>query len=338
MKSPLRLLIARIDRIGDVVLSTGIPREIKKSQLNSFVAVLVKEYTKDVYLNNPHIDQIITYDQSDEDKSFLKIINELKRYKFNTAFMLLPQARLNYILFLSGIRKRIGVGHKLYQFLAFTKYVNRKKYLERRHEADYCFDMVSKLEIKVTDISPEIHLSELEKKRGVAIKSELMGHHRKLIGVNVTSGNSAPNLRVDEYLNLIIKLRSNPFYKVCVMDKIVPAKVDNLAGVTYPNRDNSLRDSIINFSTLDLLISSSTGPMHICAALKVPTISFFCPLPACSPNLWGPLGNESEIILPTQQYCKNQCPVDPKKCDYSKEGGLNAESIFKSVEQFLTSL
>jgi len=35
----LRFLIARIDRIGDVVLSTPLPREIKKKYPDSYVAV-----------------------------------------------------------------------------------------------------------------------------------------------------------------------------------------------------------------------------------------------------------------------------------------------------------
>ena len=56
----LRFLISRIDRIGDVVLSTPLPREIKKKYPNSYVAVLVKHYTKDIYLNNPNVDEIIT--------------------------------------------------------------------------------------------------------------------------------------------------------------------------------------------------------------------------------------------------------------------------------------
>ncbi len=43
--------------------------------------------------------------------------------------MLLPNERLNWILFFSGIPNRIGVGHKLYQFLSFSKYVDRKKYI-----------------------------------------------------------------------------------------------------------------------------------------------------------------------------------------------------------------
>ena len=57
----IRLLITRIDRIGDVILSTPIPREVKRKYPNSFIAVLVQDYTKDIYLNNPYVDEIIVY-------------------------------------------------------------------------------------------------------------------------------------------------------------------------------------------------------------------------------------------------------------------------------------
>ena len=48
MKNP-RILITRTDRIGDVVLSTPLPRAIKKKYPESYVAVLIKKYTKDIY-------------------------------------------------------------------------------------------------------------------------------------------------------------------------------------------------------------------------------------------------------------------------------------------------
>jgi heptosyltransferase-2 len=331
----LRLLVARVDRIGDVVLSTAIPREIKKANPDIFVAVLVREYTKDIYLNNPYVDAIITYDSNGEVKPFWKMVTELKKYKFNLAFMLLPQERLNYLLFLTRIKTRIGVGHKLYQFLTFTKYIDRKKYIPLRHEADYCLDMVRKIGIDSNNYNPEIHLTEIEKKKSLIVKTGLKNNKQKLIGINVSSGNSAPNLKVSEYLKLLLILRSNPDYQVAVMDNEIPEDIDNVDGIIYPNRKNSLRDSIINFAALDVLISNSTGPMHLAAALDVPTLSLFCPLTACSPKLWGPLRNKSKIILPTEEYCANHCPIDPKKCDYSKEGGLTFDFISAQLENFV---
>lgn len=335
----LKFLIARIDRIGDVVLSTPLPREIKKKYPDSYVAVLVRNYTKDIYLNNPNVDKIITIDNADKtEKSFWNLVTEIKRYKFTHAFMLLPNEKINYALFMSGITYRAGVGHKFYQFLTFTKYVDRKKYIPLHHEADYCLDMIRKIGVEVESISPEIYLTENENNKIRDFRKYHLQGNQKIIGINISSGNSAPNLNESEYKKLILLLNQNPDYKIAVMDNNVLPEIDNIENVIYPNKGNALRDSIINLASLDLLISNSTGPMHICAALKVPTVSLFCPLTACSPKLWGPLGNKSEIIMPAQTYCDNKCPIDPKKCDYSKEGGITAEEVALKVDKFLNNL
>ncbi|MFZ2324287.1 MAG: glycosyltransferase family 9 protein [Ignavibacteriaceae bacterium] len=338
MKGP-RFLIARIDRIGDVVLSTPLPREIKKKYPDSFITILVKNYTKDIYDNNPYVDSIITFDNDNLiEKKFWDLVKEIKALRFNYALMLLPNKKLNYVLFFAGITYRIGVGHRLFQFLTFTKYVNRKKYKLLRHEADYCLDMVRKIGINVTDITPEIFLSEDEKGRALVIRKNLIGNYKKLIGINISSGNSAPNLKTEEYKKLVLLLLVQNKYKILIMDKDVPGIIDNIPNIDYPNRNNDLRSSIINLSTLDLLISNSTGPMHIVASLGIPTLSLFCPLTACSPKLWGPLGNKSEIVLPSKKYCDTQCPINPKKCDYSKEGGLTAEYLLDRFNNFIKTL
>ena len=337
-KKPFRILVARIDRIGDVVLSTPIPREIKKVRPDSFVAVLVRKYTRDVYANNPHVDEIILFDGEDDSnpKSFWELVREIKKDKFTHAFMLLPNERLNWILFFSGIPVRIGVGHKLYQLLSFAKFVDRKKYIPLRHEADYCLDMVRKIRIEPKSFEPEIFLSKEEITKSDEIKKKFTPNGETLIGINTTSGKSSPNLRPDEYKKLI-----EPYYlqeknnRVVVMDNNPSDEIKNLKNVDYPNIGLSLRESIINFSALDLLVSASTGPMHICAALKVPTISMFCPLPACSPKLWGPLGNESNIILPEKNYCSVVCSGDPHICDFSGEGGIDSNKVYEKVKLFL---
>jgi ADP-heptose:LPS heptosyltransferase len=333
----LRVLIARIDRIGDVVLSTPIPREIKKVYPDSFVSVLVKKYTMDIYLKNPNVDEIILYDGEDDNnsKTFWQLAKEIKKFKFTHAFMLLPNERLNWILFFSGIRNRIGVGHKLYQFLSFSKYVDRKKYIPLRHEADYCLDMIRKIGIETKSMEPEIFLTEDEIIQRDKKKKQFAPNGEKLIGINTTSGKSSPNLSIKEYKKLIVRLAGEKNIRVAVKDNNPPEEVKNIKDVIYPNISLSLRESIINFSTLDVLVSASTGPMQICAALKVPTISMFCPLPACSPKLWGPLGNKSEIILPEENYCSTVCPGDPHICDFSGKGGIDSEKVYQRIKSFM---
>jgi ADP-heptose:LPS heptosyltransferase len=335
----LRILISRIDRIGDVVLSTPVPREIKKAHPDSFVSVLVRKYTRDIYVNNHQVDEIILFDGEEDKnpKSFWELVREIKKYKFTHAFMLLPNERLNWILFFSGIPTRIGVGHKLYQFLSFSKYVDRKKYIPLRHEADYCLDMVRKIGIDPKNIEPEIFLSNEELVKRDEIRKKIAPNCESLIGINTTSGKSSPNLRLYEYKKLIELLSEEKNNRVAVMDNNPSDEIKNLKNVVYPNLGLSLRESIINFSSLDLLVSASTGPMHICAALKVPTISMFCPLPACSPKLWGPLGNKSEIILPEKNYCSNVCRGDPHICNFSGDGGIDSNKVYEKVKFFLAN-
>ena len=329
MSEQKRILIVRPDRIGDVVLSTPLPREIKKSFPGSFVALLVRKYTRDIYLNNPFVDEILLIDEAGG--SFLAKVREIRKFKFTHSLTLLPTERLNYILFLAGIPYRVGVGHKLYQFLTFTRYVDRKKYIPLRHEADYCMDLARKIGVKAENLDTEIFLTDEEKQK-VSIKRNVLLKGKKiLIGIHSTSGNSSANWKPSEYLNLIELLGKDQEISIAVTDNKVPGELGGMVNVSYPNAGLSLRESLINFAALDLLVSASTGPMHLAAALKVKTISIFCPMTACSPKLWGPIGNKSKIILPEEGSCSTVCPGDPKKCSFEGDGGINAEKVVNEI-------
>jgi len=334
MAKQKRILIVRPDRIGDVVLSTPIPREIKKTFPDSFVAVLLRKYTQDVYSNNPYVDKIILIDD-EVGKSFWEKVKEIRKYKFTHSLLLLPTERLNYLLFFAGIPYRIGVGHKFYQFITFTRYVDRKKYIPLRHEADYCMDLARKIGVVSENLDTEIFLTDEEKQKVNQTREKLLKGNKYLIGVHASSGNSSPNWKVNEYRKLVLSLTQEAGNCVVVTDNIIPEQLKKIEGVSYPNENKSLRESIINFASLDLLISASTGPMHIAAALKIKTLSMFCPLTACSPKLWGPLGNKSKIILPEENYCQTICPGDPKKCSFSGQGGIDVLKVLEETKKFL---
>jgi len=329
-----RILIIRPDRIGDVVLSTPIPREIKKFYPDSYIGVLLREYTKDIYVNNPNVDQIIIDLEKKDSNSIIQLIKEIRSLKFTQAFMLLPTERMNWILFFSGIKHRIGVGHKFYQFVTNTKSVYRRKYIPLRHEADYCMDMARKIGVISDNLDTEIYLNNEEKAFVSLLKEKFSKGQKFLIGIHTTSGNSVPNWKVQTYLDLIIKLKSLNNVQIVITDLQIPEEIINITEVEYPEQ-KTLRDLIHIISSLDLLIASSTGPTHIAAALKIPTITMFCPLPACSPELWSPKGNKAVNILPSKNYCGVICSGNPKQCYFEGEGGISVERVFGEVKKFI---
>ncbi len=334
-----RILIVRSDRLGDVVLSTPLPREIKREFPDSYVAVMLRKYTKDIYRNNPHVDDIILIDDIEPGSKnyFWNKVREIKSHRFTHALMLLPDEKINYILFFAGIPKRYGVGHKFYQAITFVKGISRHKYNPLRHEADYSMDLARAIGVSPASLATEIHLTDDELEKSRELRNEFLGGKKYLVGIHSTSGNSAANWSPQMYFDLIRKLASMPGIRLMVTDVNIPEELIGVENVIYPDPDNkkSLREWFSIFKTLDLLVSSSTGPMHICAALKVKTVSVFCPLPAASPKLWGPLGNESEIVLPEKQYCDSFCPGDPKLCDFGGEKGLAVAKVVDAVSRML---
>jgi heptosyltransferase-2 len=195
--------------------------------------------------------------------------------------------------------------------------------------------MIRKLNIEPASRDPEIYLTEDEKIERDRIRKQFSSNGKFIIGINSTHGNSAPNIKSGEYRKLADKL-SEYKVKIIVTDLNPPDELMNIPDAEYPNINSNLRSSIIIFSTLDLLISASTGPMHVAAALKVNTLSLFCPLPGASPELWGPLGNKSIIILPQNNFCGTGCSANPKNCWFEGTGGINAEIIFKEIEKIIS--
>ncbi|NWF89815.1 MAG: glycosyltransferase family 9 protein [Ignavibacteriaceae bacterium] len=327
-----RFLIVRPDRIGDVVLSTPIPRELKRKYPDCFVVLLLRDYTKDIYINNPNVDKIIIDEGKASFPYKLRLLKQIRYYKFTHAFMLLPTERINWLLFFSGIRYRIGVGHKFYQFITNTKSVYRRKYIPLRHEADYCFDTVRKIGIESDLLDTEIFLTDEEKQIVKSRREKYCDGKKFLIGIHTTSGNSVPNWKPNTYFELISRLKTLDNIKVVITDLQVPEEIKSISEVIYPEQ-KTLRDLVHIIASLDLLIASSTGPTHIAAALKIPTITMFCPLPACSPQLWSPLGNKAINILPDKNYCGRMCSGNPKQCYFEEEGGISVENILGAVKK-----
>lgn len=333
--SQLRILILRPDRLGDVVLSTPLPREIKKKYHDAFVAVLVRNYTKDIYTKNPFVDEILV--EEELGNSFWQRVKRIRSFSFTHGVALLPTEKNNWLMFFSGIKIRIGIGHKFYQFLSNAKSIYRRKYIPLRNEADYCLDSLRKIGIENPSTVVEIYLDEEEKKRALEFRKSFSISKKVFVGIHATSGKSAPNLSLEEYRRLAEQLVRIKNVQVFITEKEVPDELKNIEGVSYYFENLSLRDSIIAFSAMDVLISASTGPMHISAALKVKTLSVFCPLPACEPKLWGPQGNEAHFVMPDENYCSKVCSGDPQTCMFEGDGGINAEKIVSQLKKIFPS-
>ncbi len=343
-RAPKRILVVRPDRVGDVVLSTPVFHTLKVSFPGCYVGALVSPYTSPLLAGNPNIDLVITDDPGKEARRgdpFLKKVMEIRKHKFDTALLLMPTERLAYMLFLAGIRRRFGVGHILYEVITMTRGVSRRKYNPLRHESDYMLDLARKFGAREIWTKPEIFLRDDERTNArLSLRNYGFDLSRSIVCIHPGSGHSSPNWTIDRYAGLAGRLAKAGLQVLVTGSSHEKSLEDSFQGLRADGvktifGELSLRELAAVISEVTVFVSSSTGPMHIAAAVGTPTVSMFCPLTACSPKLWGPVGSSSRVILPPDDFCGTKCPGDPHVCTFGVgDEGIGEESVFEAVTAF----
>ena len=76
------------------------------------------------------------------------------------------------------------------------------------------------------------------------------------------------------------------------------------------------------------VIASSTGTLHLAAAVGSPTIGLFCSAPASCPQRWAPLGAGHVQLVPRDGRCQ-RCG-GRMRCDLS---GIGVDDVLAAVER-----
>ena len=340
----MKILVIRTDRIGDLIASTPVFESIKKAYPDSHLAAMVSPYTKELLKNNPFVDEVIVYEGEGLHKEFkglLKLAKILREKRFDVAITLFSNFRLGLLVYMAGIPERIAPATKIAQIF-YNRRVLQKRSQSLKHEADYNLDLLKTLGVERTvrtvglwtDSESDEAANRYIVAEGLSKASE--GH--RLIGIHPGSGGSAGNWRPERYAELADKLISDYGYTVLLTGSLKEAEL--LSAVMDTMRDKPsvyLSDNILNFAAilnkLSVFVSSSTGPMHMAAARKVPTVSLFSPVRACTPIRWGPIGNKQRVLMPDVPQC-DRC-IRERCAYYDCMERITIESVVKGVNEMV---
>jgi ADP-heptose:LPS heptosyltransferase len=109
--TPKRILVIRLDRLGDVVLSTPALQALRERFPHAFIAMMVRPECREAVEGNPHLNEVIVYDKGGVHHSIggtLQFARRLRRRYFDTAIALHPSHRSHWIPWLAGIPVRMG--------------------------------------------------------------------------------------------------------------------------------------------------------------------------------------------------------------------------------------
>ena len=335
-----RILITRIDRIGDVVLSTAVFPAIKRRYPKSQVAALVSKETEAVVRGNPWIDDVIAYDKGSGLRSWLETVWfgwSLKKNRFNVVIHLHPTNRVNIISWLASIPIRIGYRRKNYYLL--THVIEEKKWQGKKHEADYNFDLLALIGVPKPDkLEFYFPLVDSDKDLLNCILPQPFNDRYVVFhpSASCKSKKWAPDrlarvadqlVRDYGVLPVIIGGRDSGIPDALNMQEFMEASAVNLLG--------KLNLGMLGWllKGARLLISNDSGPVHIASALGTPVISIFGRRqPGLSVTRWRPLSSNSSFLqkdVGCVECFAHLCQID-FKC--LKE--LKAEEVIEEARQY----
>jgi ADP-heptose:LPS heptosyltransferase len=335
-----KILVLRPDRLGDIILTLPIVRNLKESFPEAGITYLCTEYTSQILDSYSLISDLIIYDREKEHKGFKKILNlahQLRERNFDLAIHLLSRYPLALATYLAQIKYTVGTGFRWYSFLFTHRQYDHRKY-NLYHEAEYNLRLLKKIGVN-SNYNPDVYsyfnlpealIDSIQK----IITKEFKD--RPFIILHPGSGGSSIDWPLINFINLIKLLNECGKYEVGVTG--VTAEKEFLAplyqaGVKFVDFVGALNlnELAVFLKNADLFISNSTGPLHLAAAMGTKVLGFYPNSPGVGPGRWGPIGYPASSYL-TPVINQTKPLTDPINNDMKK---ITPEMVFDRIKEIL---
>ncbi len=317
---PRRILVIRLDLIGDLVLSLTVVRALKRTYPEAEIDLLALQSSAKVATFDPNIAQIIPYDpnvwrrpramlQLENWRNLRTLIKTLHARRYDLAVSVYGSWAA-MLAVLSGAIRRVGYGPESYPGFMTDPVPGGipgrwRHYdpLDNKHEVDYCLELAQFAGATTTpaDRIPRLYSDEATRQ---AVERQLVGAglqpDKPIIVCHVNSNNGQSKrwpipywaVLIDRLIhetgaNVVLSGAANDLPQVESVIQRMREPAINLAGKT------SLTQLIALLQRADLLISGDSGPIHMGVACSTPIIGMYGPT---NPSLGGPVSPDATVL------------------------------------------
>jgi ADP-heptose:LPS heptosyltransferase len=328
---PHRVLYLRYDRIGDMVLATGIIKAIVSAQPTVTVDVLASAANAAVLGGNPYVRTILTVDKK-RPWSYLTALLQIRSARYDAvvdAMVLNPSLTSILIMWGSNARHRIGIAERGNDS-ALTLPVNRVQ--DAVHYVDRSAALLAAFGVDPKASSaerrgafptsgtgptahsssptagwgiwrPELFLTAAESREGEARWHSAdapapcsPGVRRRLV-VNVSASSSDRYWLEAHFITTLIRIRTRfpdvlPLVIGSPEDAARMARIANGASALVAYTPR-YRQMMAIVATSDWVLTADTSVTHVASAFRKPAVVMFV---GRGGEYWGPYGTTGQII------------------------------------------
>lgn len=293
--TPQRYLVVRTSAIGDVVFASALPTAIKRAQPQAHITWLVEPGIHKLLLPDPNIDEVITWSKSEWVRLWkeghklellrrvLKLRRELRQRQFDVALDLQGLLKSGFLTWLSGARRRIGLGSKEGSQWLMTEVLPRGGD-KRLIGSEYRY-LAERLGFDTEGFLPRLFTSaETDRASQALMQDHGLQPGQYAVFAPFTT-RPQKHWFEDAWQALARRVRDELRMKPVIMggpgDKASAEKMaDGLSGVVVLAGATTLPEAAALIRQAGLLVGVDTGLTHMGSAFGTPTLALFgstCP-------------------------------------------------------------
>ena len=339
--TPRRILVVRLDTIGDVLLSEPAVAALRKRFPDAEIDLVVGAAGKAILAGNPNITNFVLYNapwhaawrggKVDWRAAFSDLLNTvrvLRRRRYDLAYELRGDFRDIAFMAACGARLNIGNGWRGGGYM-----LHRNVRLDTEaHRVDFALGIVG----ATGGESPRLYISQEDRENA----KRLLSGATDTIAFHLGAGFPSKCLPIDTFTEVARRLVSLDSSRQLVViggkdeEGLAKALAQRLpfAPLSLVGKLSLLETAAV-LERCRLFIGNDSGPMHIAAAVRTPVVTFFGP---SEPSEYHPYGVDHRL-LEVDLPCR---PCDHVHCirgDYPCMTGISAEDIIAAAEELLGS-
>jgi heptosyltransferase-2 len=335
---PHKILIRGPNWVGDAVLAIPAMKAVREHFDKSRITLLVRPWVAGLFAAAPFIDEVWSEARPSGVGDWTRITRDIRNRAFDLSLLLPNSFESALMMYLGGVRERIGYATDGRRFM-LTNAITPGD--EAKHQVEYYLDLVKTLsQTAVIDRRYSIEIQATDAERARARK--LLGaggipESSSFLVLNPGAAyGSAKRWYEDRFATAADILAQESGLHVAIVGSLGERPIAEQIRLHMKSRTavlsgtTSLETLIGVLAESSLMITNDSGPMHIAAALGVPTVAIFG---STDERVTSPCGPRTRIVkhaVECSPCLLRDCPIDHRCMK-----GVTVETVCRAARELL---
>ena len=330
-----KILIRGPNWVGDAVLAIPAMKAVRKHFSGAQITLLVRPWVAGLFSSASFVDDVWAEAKPSGIADWTRLTRDIRARRFDLALLLPNSFESALMIFLGGVPRRVGYGTDGRRWMLTDSITPAER---PRHQVNYYLDLAKALSASTDHPSLEIQatIEERAHARRLLANQGIAGGVPFLVLNPGAAYGSAKRWREDRFADVADILADELKLQVALIGseaertiaEEIRSRMKSTAAVL--NGKTSLETLIGVLAESSLMVTNDSGPMHIAAALGVPTVAVFG---STDDLVTGPYGPRTRIVkhpVECSPCLLRECPIDHRCMN-----GVTVEDVCKAARDVM---